>query len=256
MPGYGAAIASQNAIAVLRFLLDDFSLSRKYHKQALVNYLQMAIDLHGMANEGMRWKGDGGHGNGRKLPILFASHVLGKERFLDVFESASFSEDEQVYYSEKISKALFGKKCSDEQYWMTTRFGKGSRDCRDPYGFIDGGGHEIGAAYQSCCTAMPWKYTALAVRLLRLDEKWMNMAFFDYVDRWVNQGVWASPDPCAPYNDIPGDYKKLYGPTDNGECIKGEGRYKDKHVANKDAGHYRDAFGDQMWRQFRYHQKE
>jgi len=53
--------------------------------------------------------------------------------------------------------------------WQRIRYGNGSRTCADPYGYIDGGGDEIGAAYQTCCTAMPWKYTALAARLLQAE---------------------------------------------------------------------------------------
>lgn len=253
MPDYGASIAVQNSVSILRFLLSDFSIDLKNHRQALINYLQMAIDLQGIAYEGMRWKGAGGHGNGRKLPLLFAAHLLDKKEFYDVIKRTSFSEDEQVYYSKIAGRALFGAQCSDKDYWLTIRVRRGPRDCRDPYGYIDGGGHEIGSAYQFCCTAMPWKYTALAVRLLKLEKKWDNDHFLNYVDRWVRQGAWARPDPCAPYNNNPTDYLKLYGAKKlTKECISGTGRYMDKHGININDGHYQNDFGNQMWDSYRW----
>ena len=98
---------------------------------------------------------------------------------------------------------------------------------------------------------MPWKYTALAVRMLALEKAWAYDPLLEYVDRWVSEGAWASPDPCAPYNNVPDDYLRSYGPNKARECIPGAGRYKDKHGTNKDAGFYRSALGDQMWRIFR-----
>jgi hypothetical protein len=251
MPDYGASIAVDSAVSVLRFLLSDFDLQRQSHRLALVRYLQMGVDLQAMALAGVKWPGNGGHGNGRKLPILFAATLLDQDQFNNVLAKTVFSEDAQIYFSEKAGKALYGVRCTDNEYWMTTRLDKGARDCRDPYGYIDGGGHEIGEAYQLCCTSMPWKYTALAVRMLGWEKFWRNDAFLEYADRWVNEGTWASPDPCAPYNNLPGDYLQAYGAGKGQDCIPGEGRYKNKHGTNRDAGHYRSPLGDQLWRTYR-----
>lgn len=252
MPDYGASIARDNAVAVLRFLLDDFNIEKGEHKGALVNYLQMAVDLKGMALNGVNWQANGGHGNGRKLPLLFGGLLLDTGDFDLAMKSALFSEDEQVYWGIAAQRALFGKACTDAEYWRKARTGSGSRDCRDPYGYIDGGGHEVGSAYQSCCTAKPWKFTALAVTLLDLEEQWNNNIFLSYVKRWVNHGVWTKPDPCAPYNGDPDDYGRLYGPDGQGGCIAGGGRslYPDveiQHGDNRDGGHYGSEFGDELW---------
>jgi hypothetical protein len=182
---------------------------------------------------------------------LFAGHVLDDPGFFDAVRSGRFSEDDQVYRSVVTGQALFGLGCSDEQYWMTTRLNKGKRDCRDPYGYIDGGGHEIGEAYQKCCTAKPWKYTALAIDLLGLREAWGNDAFFEYVDRWVSQGVQALPDPCAPFNGDAKAYGKAYGPALSKGCVKGGGRYPEKHAINADTGFYDHKFGEAMWARFK-----
>lgn len=249
MPDYGAAIARDNAVAVLRLLMDDFDIDDKDHKAALINYLQMGIDLEGMALNGVDWPGEGGHGNGRKLPILFTGWVLDYEIFGQALESAVFSEDEQVYWSEKAQVSLFGQDCTDAGYWSRMRTGAGAKDCRDPYGYIDGYG------YQFCCTAMPWKYTALAVLILELETQWNNDSFLNYVHRWVNHGVWAEPDPCAPYNGDPDDYGLSYGPDSDGNCIQGAGRHfysekRARHGDNRDEGNYGSEFGDELWAWF------
>lgn len=250
MPDYGASIATDNAVSVLRFMLNDFNIGRKAHKSALLNYLQMAVDIQSMAASGVKWPANGGHGNGRKLPLVVAAALLGDSSFLDAMRASSFSEDEQVYYSSASQKALYGRTCSDKQYWMTIWSGKGPRDCRDPYGYIDGGGQELGEAYQKCCTAKPWKYTALAISLLGIRDSWRNDAFLQYVDRWVGHGVWASPDSCAPFNGNSADYGISYGPA-YGKCIAGVGRYQHKHGANRDSGYYDNEFAEQMWRKFK-----
>jgi hypothetical protein len=247
MPNYGASIALDSSTAVLRMLLDDFDLAKPVHRAALIGYLQMSIDLLSMAENGVLWGPDGGHGNGRKLPLLFGGYLLGEDVFYKAANKSVFSEDEQVYFSAVANKALYGRKCRDADYWMQQRLGKGPKDCRDPYGYVDGGGQEIGDGYQFCCTAMPWKYTALAIRLLGLEREWNNDAFLQYVDRWVNHGAWASPDPCAPYNKNPAGYGMHYGPTASGRCIEGAGRFIDKHGSKKGGGHYGSRFGDQVW---------
>jgi hypothetical protein len=247
MADYGASLARDSATAILRMLLDDFDMANELHRMVLIGYMQMSIDLLSMAENGVRWSADGGHGNGRKLPILFGGHMLGADRFYKAANQAIFSEDEQVYFSQNAKKALYGRKCADTDYWMQLRFNKGPADCRDPYGFIDGGGQNIGDGYQFCCTAMPWKYTALVIRLLGLERKWNNDAFLQYVDRWVNHGAWASPDSCAPYNKNPASYGIEYGPAPSGRCIEGTGRYIDKHGSKRDSGYYGSKFGDQVW---------
>lgn len=251
MPDYGASIATDNAVSVLRFLVDDFDPHLMQHKKAVVNYLQMGIDIASMAKGGVAWPANGGHGNGRKLPLVFAAYVLDRQDIRDLIPTTTFSEDEQVYYSHNANRSLYGSDCTDAEYWNRVINNKGPRDCRDPYGYVDGGGEEIGGAYQYCCTAKPWKYTALAVHLLDLEEMWNNPAFLNYVDRWVSHGVWSRPDPCAASNGSPDDYLAIYGAGPDGQCLTGAGRYLEKHGQNADGGHYQNEFGDAMWNAYR-----
>jgi hypothetical protein len=255
LPDYGASIATDNATGVLRVMLDDFDYTKADHRQALINLLQLGLDLGYMVRGGAKWPANGGHANGRKLPVLLAGMLLGSQALKDAAGQKAYSEDEQIYFSAKANGgkglALYGMPCSEVDYWKHIRFGNGNRACKDPYGYIDGGSDEIGAAYQVCCTAKPWKYIALAVRLLQAEAIFANDILLAYADRWVDQGVWAKPDPCAPYDGDPQNYGKTYGPDGNGGCIKGSGRYTAKHGASKDGGAYGSALGDQMWAAFR-----
>jgi len=239
MPNYGADIARDNAVVLLRMMMDDFDYNNPVHFAIYVGYLQMSLDLASMAKGGVKWPANGGHGNGRKLPILFASYIFEDESFKLAMKKNQFSEDLQLYRSSTTEMALFGRLCDEKVYWQRVFSGKGARDCRDPYQYIDGGGAEVGQAYQSCCTSNPWKYTALVLEILGMKEQWSNQAFFEYVHRWVNYGTWASPDPCK----IPATM-----PTDDViECIKGRGRYAESHGINKDSGGFKSPLGDKIW---------
>lgn len=244
MSDYGAEIAVDNAVAILRMMLDDFDIKNDKHKLALVSYLQMSIDFQSMADNGVIWPEDGGHGNGRKLPLLFAGYMLNDLSFYRSIAKSYFSEDHQIYKSRNNGKALFGMKCTTSAYWEAILYNKGRKDCRDPYEFIDGG-NNVGGSYQHCCTAKPWKYTALAVSLLGLKSEWKNDTFFEYVERWVKHGAWTKPDPCAKYNGLPKDFNKKYGGRNS--CILGDGRFIGLHGKSKDGGHYESKFGDKMW---------
>ncbi len=243
---YGAQIATNNAVAITRLMLSDFDVNNPLHKAALANYLQMSVDYQSMASNGVTWPADGGHGNGRKLPLLVGGLLLDKASFDSARNHSIFSEDTEMYRSVVTGKVLFGAVCTDDDYWKTTLTGGGERDCRDPYQLIDGGGYEIGTVYQLCCTAMPWKYTALAVTMLNVKNNWGNTYFFEYVDRWVASGAIASPDTCAPYDHVPSNYGITYGPSSPGVCITGSGRFILSNT-NADGGFYSSDFGNKLW---------
>jgi hypothetical protein len=257
MPDYGAQIATDNAQSLQRILLSDFDFTNNTHKSALINYLQMAVDLQAMASNGSIWPPDGGHGNGRKLPLIFAAWALNNTDFTNSINASRFAEDEQVYYSAVTGAALYGRPSNflprpptvpssaqidqaDLDYWETTgtQSVNGSRDVRDPYELIDGSGYEVGlGSYQFCCTSKPWKHTVLAMRMLNLKIQWNYNALFDYVDRWVSSGIKISGDTCAPFDNVlwttgPTDrknYGTAYGPSPfaagSKSCIPGAGRF-------------------------------
>jgi hypothetical protein len=45
----------------------------------------------------------------------------------------------------------------------------------------------IGENYRRCCTSNAWVGQALAARIMHAETVWNHDAFFDYVDRWMEQ---------------------------------------------------------------------
>ncbi len=241
MAQYGAAISIDTNVGALRLMLND-PIAEKM--PALIAYVQAGIDWYHMLDAGTNWTPNGGHMVGRKIPVLFAATLLDDQNMKNVITSAvpnAFHEDGQTYYGQN-GIALFGQEGTESQYWRRINQGSGSRTIRDPYGYVDGGGSEIGGAYQLCCTAQPFKGSAIAALLLPGGKNtWNHNPFFDYVDRWVEFGVWANPDPCA-----------LQDPVNyTGACVSGTGRWTDKHGTLADAGGYGHPFIDNMWQTYR-----
>jgi len=157
------------------------------------------------------------------------------------FQQGTYQEDGHLYVGAGSGMVLFGQLCSAADYWENQITGNNSRDCRDPYGYIDGG-QQPGAYYQYCCTAKAYKATALALRLLpALRCIWTDDRILRYADRWVEHGTWTQPDPYQPGGNGALDSN----PTD------GTGRWPDAHGAARDDGYYANAFADAMWAAYR-----
>ena len=160
-------------------------------------------------------------------------------------EAEYFNEDIMIQWSETAGRALFGTMNYDGEdvYWNYLRNGGTAREYADPYGYIDGGIPTDN--YQYCCMSQPWKGAALAVDLMpEMKQLWNKPKFFDYVYRWVSIGTWTIPDPCAP---VQGTYGVDYGPDGTGDCIKGAGRYPEKHGEHTDDGGHLSRFTAAMW---------
>lgn len=247
MPNYGASIGRDTGDAALRLMLNE---SAQAKAPALIAYVQYGIDTYYTLLGGMKWLGNGGHDSGRKLPIAFAAVLLDDPAMKAAVSASasmkSFGEDAQVYFSPRANNArgqvLWGVQCTEAQYWSKIVTKRGGRTCRDPYGYVDGGSAEIGQAYQLCCTSKAWKGTALSLHLMpALEVAWNNQYFLSYVDRWVNFGVWAQPDPCA--LEMPSTFK--------GTCMSGSGRFLSKNGTDRDSGNYDSQFADSMWLTYR-----
>ncbi|MCB0347149.1 MAG: hypothetical protein KDD66_18660, partial [Bdellovibrionales bacterium] len=215
MPDYGADIARDTAVAALRLMLND-SIQDKM--PALIAYVQYGIDLYNMRFGGLLFSANGGHTNGRKLPLAFAAVMLNNQPMKDALFAANtgeFSEDGMLYRSAVNGMVLFGQTCSESMYWYNQLTTGGSRTCRDPYQYIDGG-ETPGGSYQFCCNSQVWKGAALALHLMpELYTLWNNDNMNEYVDRWVTFGAWTQPDPYAPNGE---------GALDN-DPSNGIGRY-------------------------------
>jgi len=238
MPEYGSEIGRATGEGALRLLLDD-PIDEK--RQALINYVQVGLDLYHMLKGGQTWPANGGHGLGRKLPIAFAGVLLDEDMIVDAVrdpEFDTFQEDASIYYSPNAETVLWGQPGNEDTYWLRICEGEGAKSVRDPYGYIDGG-RKPGVSYQFCCNSMTWKATALGLQSMpELRRAWNDESFLEYVDRWVNFGTWAQPDPYALDCDDPGSKD-------------GEGRFPDEHGVKADSGNYQSDFANELWEKVR-----
>lgn len=179
MPDYGREVARAVSMAALLLCL-DFSPAEK--EPLLVYFVNYGIDLFGVIQAGHPgWPGHGGHGNGRKLPILFAGLLLGDLEMQH--PRARFSEDMQTMYGNGWTgaKALYaGHVGKDGRFGKT---GWGAYEHLQPKDWPS----TIGEDYRRCCTSIAWVGEALAARLTGADKIWGYPAFFDYVDRWMTE---------------------------------------------------------------------
>ena len=177
MPDYGREIARAVGNAALLLTL-NYPAERK--EPLLVYLTQYGIDLAGLVRAGHPgWPAHGGHGSGRKLPILLAATLLDAPELTR--GRARFGEDMQTMTGRGWTgaSALFA--------------GHGGRDAAGRYGPYE---HlqprewpdTLGEDYRRCCTSGAWVAEALAARLIKgVQARWNHPPFFAYVDRWMNE---------------------------------------------------------------------
>lgn len=194
-PAYGREYARISSIAAVMLMLDAPDAQKE---KLLIHYVQLGIDLSGLAQNGRQWFSDGGHWQGRKWPILFASLMLADPGLRDFpavnmshpvygpsrlapsedapTHTTLFQEDLDTYYGQggDGQTALWqivyhtGPKPPYEQV-PCAEFDQGMK-WMDGYRFIFSGSN-IGVA--------------LAAQMMKAKADWNHDAFFDYVDRWM-----------------------------------------------------------------------
>lgn len=161
MPDYSREIARAVGMAGLLLTLDY----TPRQKEALLVYLtQYGIDLHGLKRRGHPgWPAHGGHGSGRKFPIVFAGTMLGVRSMQRV--SGRFGED------------------------MQTMRGQGWTGARVLYaGHYGTRGSARYGPYEHLQPPSAWIGEALAARLLPgVRPAWNHAPFFEYADRWMTE---------------------------------------------------------------------
>ena len=177
MPDYGREIARAVGNAGLLLTLN---YPGRQKEPLLIHLTQYGIDLAGLVRAGHPgWPAHGGHGSGRKLPILLAATLLGAPELAR--GKALFGEDMQTMTGRGWTgaTALFA--------------GHGGRNGTGRYGPYE---HlqprewpdTLGEDYRRCCTSAAWVAEALAARLINgVQARWNHPPFFAYVDRWMSE---------------------------------------------------------------------
>ena len=166
-------------------LLLDFPREQK--EKLLLGTVQRGIDLWGILQAGYPgWQAHGGHGSGRKWPIIFAGIMLGDEAMQHpnrTFPEAYFGEAMQPIVSEGWTgaAALYGGHVGADGEKVEKGWGAYEHLPPSEWPGL------LGESYRRCCTSIAWVGQALAARLMHAQGMWDHDAFFDYVDRWMTE---------------------------------------------------------------------
>jgi hypothetical protein len=193
MPNYAQWYAQGPANAVLLACCDGISPEDK--ERLLINIIQIGIDHYGSVRNGHPgWPAHGGHGSGRKFPIVFAGAMLGDDAMANIntsFPKAAFGEDEQTAYADCWTGArvvFTGHSGID----AGTGVGRDFIRAGNPWGPYEHLPPEKwvpeefrSEAYRRANTSTCFVAQALVLRTMKLEKKWRHDAFFDYVDRWM-----------------------------------------------------------------------
>jgi hypothetical protein len=191
MPQYALEYGRVSGLSALLLCTD---LKAEQKERLLDNFVQIGIDLGGMIRAGHSgWTGFGGHGSGRKLPIVFAGIMLGDDELANInksFPKASFGEDEQTAYGDSWTGATVvfaGHSGIDAATGRGRNLVRGHQwgpyEHMLPMQWKDG--QNTSEAYRRCCTSVGWGGEALALRLMHAEKFWNHAPFFDYMDRWM-----------------------------------------------------------------------
>jgi hypothetical protein len=185
MPHYARELSRAAGIATLMLMVD---FPKEDKEKLLANFVQRGIDLWGIVEAGYPgWPAHGGHGSGRKWPIVFAGIMLGDENMQSPYKKhpdLQFGEDMQTIYGKgwQGATALYGGHQGPDGE-KTGGPGWGAYEHLQPREWKS----MMNESYRRCCTSIAWVGEALAVRLLHAQKVWDHDAFFDYADRWMTE---------------------------------------------------------------------
>ncbi|HUT57709.1 MAG TPA: hypothetical protein VNA25_07640 [Phycisphaerae bacterium] len=190
MPHYEQWIGQAMSMGGLMLML-DYTPAEK--EPLLVNMVQVGIDYWGAVKNGHPgWDGHGGHGSGRKFPIVFAGIMLGDEEMASptkAFPKVNFGEDNQTMYGDcwTGAKVCFAGHSGVHADGSIPRPKWGPYEHMHPSKWKNEGNrmNMQSEGYRRANTSSSWPGQALVMRLLKAEKQWNHDAFFDYVDRWM-----------------------------------------------------------------------
>lgn len=187
-PAYGRELAKELAQGLLTLQLD---YSNQEKQRLLIALVQYGIDVYAAAAAGANWHHDGGHNQGRKMPLLLAGTLLDDPAILafgDAKRHRIFQEDQQTWYvtAADIGRALFTDDRRQRDRYVADDIGIaewGEKHAGDPK--RDGRNWN---AYYRTVTGGATIGHVLTARLMGLESAWNWPATFDYYDRyWKNE---------------------------------------------------------------------
>ncbi len=196
MPDFGRDLAAELGTGFMA-LIGNASLAQK--RTLLIRMVQIGIDFFGNFQAGCRHSGNSGHGSGRKFPILFSGLMLSNPEMLSIGQFVSQFNPTLPQGEPQIATSYFGE---DSQTFYVSETAPGEINYSlGGYSSFHVGLPEYGSSHTTypgfdtpswdadpnrrCCTANGWQGEALAARALGLISAWNNMAFFDYMDRYM-----------------------------------------------------------------------
>lgn len=187
MPDYGREMADQVGVGALMLHLDFTDVQKQ---TLLVRYVQLGIDLHGVAVNGgeANWTPNGGHASGRKWPILFAGLMLGDDAMMGIGAGqVEFGEDGQTFYVSQADIDMThdpDTRSSPAVEYEQSDLGMpewGIRHATQP----EADNNHWETVYRQCCTAVAWNGFVLAAHVMEAKALWNHDALFDYQDRYM-----------------------------------------------------------------------
>ena len=178
MPDYSREIA--RAVGIAGLLL-NLNFSPRQKEPLLVYLTQYGIDLSGLVRKRHPgWPAHGGHGSGRKFPILFAGTLLGNKTMTRAEDGLRRGHADDLRERLDRAKALYAG-----HYGVK---GEGRVSARTSTSSRATGRATSARTYRRCCTSAAWIGEALAARLIRgIRVAWNHPAFFAYADRWMTE---------------------------------------------------------------------
>ncbi len=188
-PDYGRDLAVFYNETVLALLTDSMTLNQK--RPILYRAVQAGIDLFSVyesANGSALWAqsgGLGGHGSGRRWPIIFAGHMLDASEMAGL-EWPVGSEDAQLH--------IFPSNINWDGRPGWANWSSGQAAWHERAAFTPSS--QSNWSYLTCCNGNAWIGAALAARLIGAQPRWGNQLFFEFCD-WYAATAKAQFGPDA-----------------------------------------------------------
>ncbi len=183
-PDYGRDLSLQLADGLLMLQL-NYSNAEK--ERLLIRMVQYGIDVYGAAANGGVWEDNGGHGQGRKMPMILAGMVLGDSQILAYANAANhfiFQDDRQTFVVSQsdVGRPLYSADGRTREPYIQADVGVpewGEKHASSP----DRDGRNWSTNYRGIVGQSIFGHI-LAAQLMGAKDTWNWDPVFDYMDRY------------------------------------------------------------------------